>query len=113
MQYYSAKIRLAGSMMNEVRRDGISAPEIMLLKRIHGSDALVDVEYDKKGQIVHADERQRLFTQYPTAVNAEAKRHLVEELFGPAHQDLPLEVAEYKGLRNKPASKPTVENIVE
>jgi len=117
MQYYSAKIRLAGSVSNEVRRDEISAPELMLLKRIHGPDAVLDVEYGKKGNVDHSEERKRLFEKYPTAINAEAKRHYVEELFGPAHTDLPAEDPQFKSLAGveglKRSRKPTAETIVE
>lgn len=43
MQYYSAKLRLSGSTMNEVR-DVYSAPEILLLQYIHGADSVSDLK---------------------------------------------------------------------
>lgn len=45
MQLYSAKVRLSGSLYNEVPKDELTAPEIMLLRHDHGGkEAVVDVK---------------------------------------------------------------------
>jgi hypothetical protein len=89
---YSGKVRLAGDMRNEVRRGKMTAPEVILLKRIHGEDAVLELEKVGNEKVNHQEERQRLYRDYPTAINIDAKRHLVEELFGPNHNDLPTSV---------------------
>ncbi len=89
MDIYKGKIRLSGDMRNEVRKEGLTAPEVILLKRIHGDDAFVEIEKTGREPRNHYDERQRLYTEYPAAINTDAKRHYIEELFGPNHQDLP------------------------
>lgn len=92
MDIYNGKIRLAGDLRNEVRVAGATAPEVILLKKIHGEDSFVEIEKVGSDKRNHADERQRLYTSYPSAVNADAKKHFVEELFGPNHQELPTSV---------------------
>lgn len=71
MQIYSAKIRLGGLLHNEVRKDELTAPEILVLRGIHGADALVDIKpilnadgtpYDVKRN--SKSERTRLLTIY-------------------------------------------------
>jgi F-type H+-transporting ATPase subunit alpha len=45
MQLYSAKVRLSGSLYNEVRKDELTAPEILLLRSIHGgTEAVTEVK---------------------------------------------------------------------
>lgn len=49
MQLYNCKVRLHGSLYNEVRKDNITAAEIAVLKIIHGQeggiDAVTDIEH--------------------------------------------------------------------
>lgn len=92
MDYYNGKIRLSGSLLNEVQRERLTAPEVLLLRRIHGEDAVLNLEKVDSQSVNHQAERQRLYLEYPAAINADAKRHYVEELFGPNHNDLPTSV---------------------
>lgn len=92
MDIYKGKIRLGGDMRNEVRKENLTAPEVILLKRIHGEDALTELEKTGSIKADHSAERQRLYIDYPTAINQDAKKHLVEELFGPNHVELPVTV---------------------
>lgn len=92
MDYYKGKIRLSGSLLNEVQRERMSAPEALLLRKIHGEDAVLELEKVDSKNVNHQEERQRLYLEYPAAINADAKRHYVEELFGPNHMDLPTSV---------------------
>lgn len=93
MRFYNAKVRLAGSLLHEVYKEGLSAPEIMLLRHIHGQDAVVDIKYvDEKtyGPDENAVERDRLRLIYDDVTpNQEARNSKVEELFGPPHRELP------------------------
>lgn len=43
MQLYSCKVRLAGSLYNEVFKPEVTVPEIYILKFVHGDDAVVDI----------------------------------------------------------------------
>jgi hypothetical protein len=44
MQLYNCKVMLGGSRYNEMRRDGVTIPEIVVLRIIHGGDdAVVDI----------------------------------------------------------------------
>jgi hypothetical protein len=43
MNYYDIKLRLAGSLNNEVNKHNVSAPEVMLLNALHGGGAVVSL----------------------------------------------------------------------
>jgi hypothetical protein len=112
MDIYKGKVRLTGSMLNEVRREDMTAPEVILLQRIHGNDAVLELEKTGTTKINHQDERQRLYLQYKTAVNVDAKRHYIEELFGPNHNDLPTSVPG-AAVVAKSSKKPTAADLME
>jgi protoporphyrinogen oxidase len=80
MQYYSAKIRLAGSTMNEVQKI-LSAPEILVLQYIHGVDAVVNVSIHEEKRINLREEKERLKGIYDQAL---VKRdQSIDTIFGP------------------------------
>jgi len=90
MDFYNCKVRLGGNVLNEVRLSDVPAPEILILKYIHGGDAVVELEKSKGGQIEHEKERARLEDKYGLVL---AKRELtLNAIFGPPHQDLPIHV---------------------
>ena len=113
MDYYKAKVRLSGSMLNEVWKDRLSAPEVLLLRKIHGSDAVCDLEKVDAKKVDHQEERQRLYLTYPAAINVDAKRHYVEELFGPNHNDLPVTVPGVAITPKKGGKEVNVEELME
>lgn len=43
MQRYKAKIRLGGSVLNEVPKEAMMAPEVLVMRAMHGEDAVVDL----------------------------------------------------------------------
>lgn len=43
MNYYRILLRLSGSLMHEVRKARVPAPEVMLLNEIHGGGAVVEL----------------------------------------------------------------------
>lgn len=114
MKFYSAKVLLKGSQINQVPKDRLSPAEIIVLRSIHGSDAVVDIKpskamkpqrNDRTPDIIElvpaesrykwrpqddAAERERLQTIYATALNRPG-RNLVT-LFGPPHNPLPKEL---------------------
>lgn len=70
MQTYKAKIRLSGSLFNEVGRDGLTAPEITILRRLHGSDAVVEIKADAHVDRSEEAERARLSEIYASGLAA-------------------------------------------
>lgn len=93
MKAYDCKLRLAGSVANEVAKSGISAAEIEILREIHGSDAVVDIKAVGELKRDSAAERAHLKRVYanPDTLNAQqAKRKtdMIRNLFG--HDRLPL-----------------------
>lgn len=94
MQLYDCTIRLGGSVLNEVPKTGVTAPEIMVLRALHGGDAVVKITKAGSDKRRHQDERQRLYTTYanPEINNAETvaqKMTMLRNLFGHDTIDLP------------------------
>ena len=86
MKTYDCHVRLGGKVTNEVQRLGVTAPEIIALRSIHGEDAVVRLKSlavadDRRS---HVAERDRLSRLYGDKV--------IEDLFGPNHQKLPIEL---------------------
>lgn len=98
MQYYSAKIRLAGSTMNEVPKI-LSAPEILVLQYIHGVDAVVNVKFHEERRMNLREEKERLKGLYDQAL---IKRdQSIDTIFGPlgsVPEQLPSDLVERFGM---------------
>jgi len=91
---FSCKVRLNDSVLNEVRKTNVTAPEIMILRAMHGEGAVLDINETGKDKRTHTQERQRLYTVYanPEANNSETvakKMTLIRNLFGHDTLDLP------------------------
>lgn len=90
MRLYSGRVRL-GSPLNEVVREDMTAPEVLLLRHLHGgADAVVGLVCTGERQVDHEQERDRLRRDYESFQHEGAS--LVDKLFGPAFQPLPLRV---------------------
>lgn len=73
MEYAKAEIRLAGSLENTVVKN-VSAPEIAVLRQIHGDDSVVNAIYSHSdSEVTQKSERERLSKFYNPGV--------VEKLF--------------------------------
>lgn len=88
MKLYSATVRLAGSLSNEVSKSQITAAEIAVLQRIHGEDAVQKISEigEVKGRS-DARERARLAVEYPKGLGADGKQPLegvafINSIFG-------------------------------
>lgn len=81
MDIYKCKVRLSGSLLNEVPKINVSAPEVIVLQHTHGSDAVVDLRKTGEKRADNFGERDRLASIYGFKV--------VGELFGPQHRELP------------------------
>lgn len=64
MKLYSCKVRLSGSLYNEVPKSSVTAAEITILKVLHGDDAVVDITEAGKNKTTQSEERERLITEY-------------------------------------------------
>ena len=54
MQLYDATVRLSGNPMQEVPKQNLTAPEVMLLQKIHGGvDAVVRIAKRKMDKRSH------------------------------------------------------------
>jgi hypothetical protein len=86
VKLYSCKIRLGGSVVNEVRKDSVTAAEIVLLQVLHGEDAVSEII--EAGEVTRSDaeERERLVA---ALYDADA----VRATFGVAAIPLPKEIA--------------------
>lgn len=79
MQFYSAKVRLSGSPMNEVR-DVYSAPQILIMQYIHGVDAITDVKPEKTEKMNMREYKEQLKAMYdPALVKREQS---IDKIFG-------------------------------
>lgn len=85
MEYAQVTVRLAGSLLNTVTKE-VSAPEIVILKSLHGSDSIVDIKKSKTDATPGSSDRPRLELVY-----GEDK---VEKVFPGALNKLPATLAE-------------------
>ena len=67
MEYANTEIRIGGSLENTVIKE-VSAPEIAVLRAIHGEDALVNTVKSRIGDIDARNERERLTKIYGVEV---------------------------------------------
>lgn len=109
MILYDCKVRLAGNVNNEVFKSEVTAAEVMLLRVVHGDDAILNIVQTGKANRSHADERARLMRLYASPENNNTeqltkKRALFRDLFG--HDSVPLPLAlpdeQVAGVADKP-----------
>ena len=85
MEYANIEIRLAGSLLNTVKKE-VSAPEIVVLRQIHGLDGVANVVKTRVDQASGSEERDRLNKVYNPEV--------VEKLFPGALGRIPTTLVE-------------------
>lgn len=84
MQIFNAYVNLGGEVVNSVAKRGLTPPEIYVLRRLHGDDAVVKIEHVGFADVDHMDERERLDYEYgPGLANltGDAKTS-IEKMFG-------------------------------
>jgi len=79
MQLASAKIAIAGDVYNVVKKEGLTPAEIMLLKKIHGTEAITDIICDAEVDRTGVAELARLRNTY--TARDEAGVYLIDKLF--------------------------------
>jgi len=71
METASCTVRLGGDLRNTVFKENVTPAEVVLLKAIHGEEAIVDVELTGSDKRPHGDERDRLQQRYGGAKNGD------------------------------------------
>jgi len=93
---YNVVVRLGGSRYNEVRKNDVTAPEIMLYGSIHGSDSIVDPtptgKFAKVGKKLRTQKEERGRLMHIFESNDATKRGFVQRVFGPSTVPLPHEL---------------------
>jgi hypothetical protein len=100
MQLANIVLRLGGSVLHTVPKDKVTPAEILVLQRIHGSDAVVDVRpagEDKNRR--HQAEFDRLTLRYDRASSfssapGEETKSIMQSLFPGAMKKLPMTLEE-------------------
>ncbi len=96
---YSCKLRLDGSVLNEIRKFDVTVPEIEVLKILHGSDSVVDIKETGEVKRSDRDERARIEAIFASPANAMGeslakKKRMLTDLFGHERMALPKEIEE-------------------
>lgn len=95
---YNAKLRLGGSVLNEVPLTEVTAPEIDILRVLHGGDdAVIEIKAVGEKEKSHADERARINLKYAGGGDnmenqAKKKLAMIRDLFGNDRLPLPTEL---------------------
>lgn len=99
MQLSNLTLRLGGSMLHTVPKINCTPAEILVLRALHGDDAVVDVrptKFDKTRR--HEDEYERLSTLYDRAASTLApggdSKSVMGQLFPGAMKKLPVHLKE-------------------
>lgn len=64
MKLYSCKVRLKANPNDEVRKKGVTAAEIRLLRKMHGEDAVIEIQVSTETERTESQERDRLSQIY-------------------------------------------------
>jgi hypothetical protein len=85
MQVYDCHVRVGRTTTSEVPKPSVTAPEIIILRDLHGADAVVRMSAPRMDARPHAQERARLQRIY-----GDSHPGLLTRLFGPDHVPLPV-----------------------
>ena len=88
MRMYNCHVRLGGTTTSEVPLAGITAAEIIVLRHVHGLDAVVCIEAKNQATASNSAIRELLRKKY----EGENKLGMIDSLFGPTHMPLPQEL---------------------
>lgn len=89
MKLYSATVLLSGSKDNQVLKHDLTAAEIVVLKRMHGGEAVIAVTHSGDNDRSEVSERARLQDIYGNGLRTIQGVHTLEALLGPAGVPLP------------------------
>lgn len=102
MQVFHGKVRLQGSVTNEVSKRGLTVPEVIVLQKIHGVDGVVALVHAGNTEIDHQDERDRLREIYAQGLSAlgDEEKTSIEKMFGGDYNPLPEKLRNFSGPLN-------------
>lgn len=113
MQTYSAKLRLSGSLFNEIQKNDLTAAEVTVLRRLHGDDAVVDIKAGKQVDRTDDEERERLNGFYGKGIRRNDKIKTLDAILGVPGVPLPTRIpgvdvlpAPKTGRRTTPVAEP-------
>lgn len=92
MQTVTCDVRLNGDVGSVVRKEGITVPEVLVLRAIHGNDAVVNITATEGRNVSQKAEFDRLAQKY--RVRTSDDKALVPSLFPGAIPQLPTRLAE-------------------
>jgi hypothetical protein len=98
MQMYRCVVRLAGTVNNEVPKPSVSAPEIAVLRSMHGPDSVVRISKTVMDKRPHREERKRLILLYGAGK--------IEKLFPGEFSRLPVRLEDLGDAPAAPAEEP-------
>lgn len=94
---YDCKLRLAGCVLNEVPKTGVTAPEIEVYRALHGADAVLNIR--EIGDVKRSDREEwdrlkAVFVNPNKMVDMTAKKKtaVLRDLFGHDRNPLPKEI---------------------
>lgn len=114
---YSCKLRLNGSVLNEVPKDEVTAAEIEMLRGLHGSDAIVNAKDAGSVERSDADERARVYSMFINPLldappRLKAKNEMFSTLFGHKSQPMPKTLEADEEIADEPVDeKPVAPSI--
>lgn len=99
MQVFNATVRIGGMLEQEVLKRGITVPEIIVLRRLHGNDGVINIKHVGYADVDAIDERERLDYIYGNGLSHlhEDQKTSIEKLFGGDYTPIPEELREYEG----------------
>lgn len=65
MHTLNCLVAIGGDLQNKAYRPGITVPELMLLRIVHGDAAVTNIEVLKNPRVNQLEERDRLYQAYP------------------------------------------------
>lgn len=106
---YSCKLRLGGNVQNEIRKIGVTAPEIEVYRILHGSDAVLDIVETGSVKRTDREERDRIESVFASPATAmgdglERRRRMLADLFGHVRNPLPKHLDEMSDSDVDPAT---------
>lgn len=85
MELARVEIRLSGSLANTVVRHKVTPPELLLLRELHGDEAIANIEYTGKEAKAHHEVLDAMNTFY----NTENGKRAMEKIFPGASPKIP------------------------
>lgn len=106
MELCDIELRLAGNLQHVVPKQDVTPAEILILREIHGPDAVVNIRPKKMDKRSHGAEWERLVARYGKngqSAGPGGSSVLLDNLFPGAVKRLPVSLAEINASVSEPA----------